>query len=119
MSTAPPEGDLMERRAALTIGVITTLAVIIAIAYGMTSGGHVDGLDTLIGNPWGRVTLVDLAAGFVLAGAWIGWREPSVARAVPWWIAVLVAGNMAVGTYVLRAAWRSHTIEELLIGPYR
>jgi F0F1-type ATP synthase assembly protein I len=90
--------------------------MIIAIGYGMASGGFVEGLKTVAGDPWGRVTLADLASGLLVAGAWIGWREASIARAAPWWIALILTGNLALGVYLIRAARSSTSMGELLLG---
>ena len=106
----------MGRKAALAVATIMTSLMAAAIVYGIASGGFVEGVRTVLENPWGRVTLVDLVVGFVLAGAWLGWREQSVAKSVPWWIAMVVTGNLALGIYVIRAAWTSMSIRELLLG---
>jgi uncharacterized membrane protein len=109
-------GQSVNSRTPLIVGVTAAALMIIAIGYGMMSGGFVDGLKTVAGDPWGRVTLIDLAAGLLLLGAWIAWREGSVVRAVPWWIAMIVTGNLATGIYVVKAALGSSTISEFLVG---
>ena len=106
----------MTTRLPLLVGGIAALIMIIAIAYGMASGGFVEGLRTVAGDPWGRVTLADLASGLLVAGAWIGWREASLARAAPWWIALILTGNLALGVYLVRAARSSAGMHELLLG---
>jgi hypothetical protein len=87
-----------------------------AIAYGMAAGGFMDGLRLVAGDPWGRVTLVDLGLGLLVAGAWIGWREASIARAAPWWLALILTGNLALGIYLIWAARSSENVHRLLIG---
>ena len=67
----------------------------------------------------GRVTLVDLGLGLLVAAAWIGWREASIKRAAPWWLALILTGNLALGIYLIRAARSSHTVQELLVGGRR
>lgn len=106
----------MQSRIPLAVGIVAAGAMVIAIIYGMASGGFADGLRAVLDDPWGRVTLVDLAAGLFLAGAWIRWREGSSARAIPWWIAMVLTGNLATGIYVIRAAVTSHSVSEFLIG---
>ena len=106
----------MTTRTPLVIGGIAALTMIVAIAYGMASGRFVEGLRTVAGDPWGRVTLADLASGLLVAGAWIGWREASIARAAPWWIALVLTGNLALAIYLVRAARSSTTMHELLVG---
>ena len=106
----------MTIRLPLLVGIVAASIMIIAIAYGMASGGFVEGLRAVAGDPWGRVTLADLASGLFVAGAWIGWREASLARAAPWWIALILTGNLALGVYLVRAARSSDGIQELLLG---
>lgn len=106
----------MTTRLPLLVGGIAASIMIIAIAYGMASGGFVEGLRTVAGDPWGRVTLADLASGLLVAGAWIGLREASIARAVPWWIALVLTGNLALGIYLVRVARSSTNMHELLVG---
>ena len=106
----------MTTRTPLVIGGIAALTMIVAIASGMASGGFVEGLRTVAGDPWGRVTLADLASGLLVAGAWIGWREASIARAAPWWIALVLTGNLALGVYLVRAARSSDSMHQLLLG---
>jgi len=88
--------------------------MVAAIAYGMASGGFVDGLRTVLGDPWGRVTMIDLGVGLLLIGAWIRLREGSVRKAGPWWLALVFTGNLAAGFYLVLAARKSRSIEELL-----
>ena len=106
----------MTTRTPLVIGGIAALTMIVAIAYGMASGGFVEGLRTVAGDPWGRVTLADLASGLLVAAAWIGWREASITRAAPWWIALVLTGNLALAIYLIRAVRSSTTMHELLVG---
>jgi hypothetical protein len=106
----------MQLRAPFVVGVVASVTMVVAVGYGMASGGFVDGLETVIEEPWGRVTLVDLGAGLLLAGAWIGWREQSISRAIPWWIAMVLTGNLATGVYVVWASWRSGTMQQFLLG---
>lgn len=98
------------------LGIAVIAAMAIFIVSGMLSGGFVDGLEMVLDDPWGRVTLVDLASGLVLAGAWIGWREASLLRAIPWWLAMALTGNLAFGIYVVWASGSSRSVHELLVG---
>lgn len=109
----------MQNRAPLIVGAFAAGVMVIAIIYGMASGDFVDSLQDIAGQPWGVVTLVDLGAGLVLIGAWIAWRERSIGRAVPWWIAMALTGNLATGIYVITAARQSTTVPEFLTGDGR
>lgn len=100
----------------MVIGAIGAVAMIGAIVYGMASGGFTDEFRAVLELPWGQVTLVDLAAGLLLIGAWIAWREGSIARALPWWAVMVVTGNLASAVYVIWAAQRSRSMQEFLMG---
>ncbi|NNC91952.1 MAG: hypothetical protein HKN80_05630, partial [Acidimicrobiia bacterium] len=62
------------------------------------------------------VTLVDLAVGLLAVGAWIAFREGSIGRAFPWWVALVLTGNLATGVYLIRAGMRSSSTREVLLG---
>ena len=99
-----------------TIGLAVTAVMAAAIAYGIASGGFVDGLRTVLEDPWGQVTMIDLVLGFVIFGSWIRLREGSTGRAAPWWVALAFTGNLAAGIYLIVAARRAGSINELLTG---
>ncbi|MBT8198077.1 MAG: hypothetical protein KJO84_06205 [Acidimicrobiia bacterium] len=103
-------------RTTLILGVVITTAMVVMIGIGIASGGFIAGLETVWGDVWGRVTLIDLAVGLIAVGAWIALREGSVARAVPWWIALVFTGNLATGVYLIRVGRRSASVREVLIG---
>ncbi len=100
----------------MIVGAIGALAMIGAMAYGMASGGFTDEFRAVLDLPWGQVTLIDLAAGLLLIGAWILWREGSVVRAIPWWVAMVATGNLAAALYVIWAARRSTSMTDFLTG---
>ena len=106
----------MNLRVARILGLTAATAMVVAVGLGMAAGSFVDELQSVLDLTWGRVTLVDLAAGLVLIGAWITWREGSIGRAAPWWLALALTGNLASGVYVARAAWSSKTFEEFMVG---
>ena len=106
----------MQLRGPMVVGAVSALAMILAVVYGIASGGFSDEFRAVLELPWGRVTLIDLVAGLILIGAWIAWREGSVVRAAPWWVAMALTGNLASGIYVIWAASRSGSMQEFLIG---
>ena len=106
----------MNLRVARILGLAAAAAMLAAIAIGMAAGSFSDELGSVLDLTWGRVTLVDLAAGLVLIGAWITWREGTTRRAASWWIGLAVTGNLASGLYVARAAWSSSSFQEFLVG---
>jgi hypothetical protein len=79
------------------IGVLAMTAVLI---QGFALGDFfVDG-GTLLSNPWGIVSLVDLYVGFALFSCWIAFREKSVALSIIWIAAMMVLGFFAGSLYV-------------------
>lgn len=106
----------MELRTARTLGIALAVAMTAAIVYGMVSGGFVDELRTFLSSPWGRVTFIDLGTGLILMGSWIRVREGSTARSIPWWVALVITGNLGTAVYVANAAVRSATVDEFLTG---
>lgn len=77
-----------------------------ALAYGFTVGNLGAEGREIASMPWGVVSLVDIYTGAFLFGAWITWREASIARALPWLALLVVLGNFAAAVYVLFVAMR-------------
>ena len=86
------------------IATILLLAMGIAIGLGVASGENL--LETLrewLADPWGRATLVDLYAGFVLFTLWIAHRERSLIRTGAWFLGTCCLGNVVPCIYLLVA----------------
>ena len=98
------------------VGAVGAAAMLVAIIVAMVSGDFADGLRTVLGDPWGRVTMLDLGVGLAFFGAWVMAREGSVSRTAPWWIALFLTGNLAAGIYLIVAARNSESTQELLLG---
>jgi hypothetical protein len=92
--------------------------MVAAILGGFLEGDFLAEGGELVELVWGRVTLVDIYAAFVVGWLWIALRERSAIRAALWLPAVLVTGSLALGVYLLGAAVRSDTAEQLLLGPH-
>lgn len=52
---------------------------------------------------WGKLTLLDLYAGFAIFSGWIVFREAKLSRSIPWIVAVMLLGNFASCLYALVA----------------
>jgi hypothetical protein len=85
------------------IALLGAIAMTLALANGFTVGDFTGEGATLLGMPWGIVSLVDLYVGFVLFSAWIVYREASPARACIWVILMMTLGFFAASIYVLLA----------------
>ncbi len=89
----------------------------VALVYGFWRGGFFDEGATLVELAWGQVTLIDLYTGLFLFGGWIAVREGSWLRALPWWVGLVVLGNMVAAVYALTAAVGSGgDLRRLLLG---
>jgi hypothetical protein len=93
--------------------------MVAAILGGFLEGEFLSEGGELLDLVWGRVTLVDIYAAFLVGWLWIALRERSVVRAVAWLPAVVVTGSLALAVYLLGAAVRAEGPEELLLGPRR
>lgn len=71
------------------------------------------GFEYLLGEWWGIATLVDLYAGFLLAGCWILWMEEKKAFAAIWVLALMVLGNLVVLVYLIGLARRGGGLSRL------
>ncbi len=78
-------------------------------------GGLVRGPD----RAWTIATLCDAYAGFLTFYAWVWYRERAAGRAL-WFVLVMLLGNIAMASYVLRALARlapDEPLERLLARP--
>jgi len=59
------------------------------------------GLVTPPDNAWTIATLVDAYYGFVTFYVWVFYKEPRALPRLGWFVAIMLAGNMAMSAYVL------------------
>ena len=86
------------------IPAVTLAMLLMVMAYAAATGSSFgNAMSAIWAEPWGKAVVVDVYAGLILAGAWIGWREPTMLRASGWWLALALTGNMATCVYVLLA----------------
>jgi hypothetical protein len=55
---------------------------------------------------WTTATLLDAYCGFLTFYVWVLFKEPRWLPRVAWFIAIMLLGNIAMSTYVLRQVWR-------------
>ncbi len=94
------------------VGIGVLMALIVWSSFEMSLAA---GLREIVRTRWGITTMVDLYAGLLLGGAWIGWRERRVGVGAAWIVALMLLGNLALLAYVALAARRCSGIEELLM----
>jgi hypothetical protein len=59
------------------------------------------GLVTPPDNAWTVATLIDAYYGFVTFYVWVFYKEPRALPRLGWFIAIMLAGNMAMSAYIL------------------
>ena len=79
------------------MGILAMSAVLI---FGFTQGDFFTDGGTLLQNPWGVVSLVDLYVGFTLFSLWIAVREKNILLMILWILAMMILGFFAGALYV-------------------
>jgi Protein of unknown function (DUF1475) len=59
------------------------------------------GLVTPPDNAWTIATLLDAYFGFITFYVWVFYKEPRALPRLGWFVAIMLAGNMAMSAYVL------------------
>jgi hypothetical protein len=79
----------------LRIALLAAAAILSgAIFWASQAAPFFAGFSTVLANPWGVVTLIDLYAGFLFAGALIWLIEPDKRLAATLILITLVLGNV-------------------------
>ena len=117
MSAVRPEPAVRVLRVLAPLGaLVMAVTIVLAVASGAPLGAEGTEIAAFV---WGHVTFVDLGLALVLGWLWIASRERSVARALVWLLLTAVTGSGALLVYVSIAAWRTHTLHEVLVGRRR
>ncbi len=82
------------------VALIGAVAMSIALINGFVRGDFFEDGGTLMRNPWGVVSLVDLYVGFVLFSLWIIYRESSWIARVIWVTLMMVFGFLTASIYL-------------------
>jgi hypothetical protein len=59
------------------------------------------GLVTPPDSAWTIATLIDAYYGFITFYVWVFYKEPRALPRLGWFVAIMLAGNMAMSAYVL------------------
>lgn len=76
----------------------------------------------LMSDRWFVATLADAYCGFITFFAWLAWRERHWSSRVGWFVGIMLLGNIAMASYVLRQVWlirHDFSVERLLLGSAR
>ena len=60
----------------------------------------------VFGHPWFIATMFDAYWGFITFFVWVAWKERAMAARALWLVAILLLGNIAMASYVLRELFR-------------
>lgn len=60
----------------------------------------------VVGHPWFVATLFDTYFGFLTFYAWVAYKERGWLGRIGWLIAILLLGNIAMASYMLRQLFR-------------
>ena len=93
-------------RLAKVIAIAGFLAMASVLIYGFVEGDFASDGASLLENPWGIVSMVDLYTGFVLFSGWIIFRENSFSRAFIWVVLMMVLGFFTASLYALIALYK-------------
>ncbi len=91
-------------RATIVICGILLGLLLAGIIVASNQVGVLTGLQRLLADPWGMVTLLDLGVGLVFVAAWIAVMEPRPWYAAVWIIGLLLLGNVVTLVFLL---WRT------------
>ena len=92
---------------AKTLAILGVFAMTAVLIYGFTAGNFSEDGGTIIRNPWGIVSLVDLYTGFFLFSGWIVFREGLTLRSLVWVILMMVLGFFTASLYALIGLYQS------------
>lgn len=86
---------------------ILLLSLITVVLYASFNGDFLGEFGTIIGMPWGLVTIVDLYIGFVLLIMWVYWRERALLTTIIIGVFMMTLGNIIACLYLLYAVYDS------------
>jgi hypothetical protein len=89
------------------ISIFGVLVMTIALLNGLINGDFLVDGGSLLQNPWGIVSMVDLYTGFILFSVWIAYREKSILRSIIWIFFMMTLGFFTGSVYMLIAAYTS------------
>ena len=77
------------------------------------------GLDRMLDDRWGLVTLLDLSIGLIFIAAWLAVMEPRPLPAACWIIALFLLGNVITLVFLLCRTRSAKHFHELFLPSHR
>ena len=98
----------------IALGAALGIAALLAlIAFSSVQMSIIAGLRATTDTRWGVTTMADLYLGLLAVSGWIAYRERSIPRALAWLVGLCLLGNLATLVYILIAALRSRSLDDL------
>jgi hypothetical protein len=94
-------------RTGILVAVLALVVMTAGLTYASTAGDWNRDVHSLITNPWGVATLVEIYVGLGIFAVWVCTREANSVAAVLWVSGILLTGNIGTALYLLRATWSS------------
>lgn len=114
IDSPPPEVTLRVVRVLAPLAALAMAGVIVVGLLTAPEGAVAE----LLGNAWGRVTIIDLYLSFLAIWVWIVWRERTPGAAVVWGVLLVFTGSIALWGYIGWRASSARDMGELLLGPH-
>lgn len=102
-------------RISFVVSLLALIGLVGSIIWAAKQQSLGEGLDQLIAGPWGVVTLIDLYAGFLFAGAWLVVTEPRRWLLAIWLIMLLGLGNVAILVCLAQRSRTAKSFREIFI----
>lgn len=102
-----------------TAAIFTLAGAVImlgALVYAFSTGNFFGEGSLLLSIAWGKVSLLDVYAGFFLFSGWVYYRENHPGKSVAWIIAILVLGNFIACLYASLALFRAKNWNDFWMG---
>jgi hypothetical protein len=97
----------MNMKMAKSIALIGVLAMTGVLLFAFVTGNFLSDGASLLNNPWGVVSMVDLYTGFFLFSVWIVYREKSFLPSFIWIFLMMTLGFFTGALYALLALYKS------------
>lgn len=95
---------------------IGLVAMTIGLMNGFINGDFINDGKTLLSNPWGLMSVIDLYVGFVLFSVWIFHREKNALKSIIWTILIMILGFFTACIYILIGLYSSENFEDFIKG---
>lgn len=86
---------------------IGLFAMTFGLINGFINGDFFKDGKSLLENPWGVMSMIDLYTGFTLFSLWIFHREKNIFLSILWTILMMVLGFFTACVYILLALYKS------------